>query len=206
MNTLRISVDGNIGCGKSTYLDRLFKEGYLVFPKINNNERYTWINKYRHNMVRWCFGCHVHMLLEQCRRYNQLKHIKQSPLNNVALFEQSPYTIQHIFNDLLYQEKIIDNDEYKLLNNLIEEVGWRPDAIIYLYCDPQICYQRLTQATQLIDLNYLQHLHKQHEIVFDEPQRSLPIYKINANQAIDQVVTDIKYAIAHLTNHDRTIN
>lgn len=184
---MRIVFDGNIGSGKTCYLKKLEQDGFLV-----NHEDIMkwsdWLKKYNNNMNRFALGFQLQIL------YDQL-HLPYHT-NKINIYERSPYTLQNVFGELLFEDNIFDKTEYQLHNLYVEKFGWVPDAIIYLYCDPEICYQRTKKRLSVsgdedLEQNYFDKLHARHEIVFDELNCQIPIYKINSQEDSDVVYGNI---------------
>ena len=100
---------------------------------------------------------------------------------------------------MLFEEEIFDQQEYELHNLYVNKIGWKPDAIIYLYCDPDVCYERIKTRFSIagdnqLTIDYLKKLHIKHEIVFDDLNCSIPIYKVNSMEdplTVYQTITEI---------------
>ena len=70
-----------------------------------------------------------------------------------------------------------------------------PDYIIYLRCHPQICFERSTKQLQLEDLI------KQHhtcEIMCDNVNTTIPIYKINSQEDQETVYHNLLDILQHM--------
>ena len=139
-------------------------------------------------MKRYALGFQLQILHDQYRLPWEM--------GKLNIYERSPYTLKNIFGDLLYEQNQFDPQEYKLHNTYVETLGWTPDVIIYLYCDPEICHQRVNTRFSIdedskMTLNYLNKLHLKHEIVFDDMNCSIPIYKINSMEDTETVYKNI---------------
>lgn len=187
---MKIAIDGNIGSGKSFYLRKLEHDGFLIYHE--NTKKWTnWLEKYNNDMKRWALGFQLQILLDQCQ--------KPYEINDLNIYERSPYTLKNVFGDLLNDQNLFDPDEYKLHNQYVQKYGWEPDIIIYLYCDHRICFQRIKQRNKekgvpgddSIPLDYLRQLHLKHEAVFDEHNCDIPIYKINSQEDPETVYRNI---------------
>jgi thymidylate kinase len=100
-----------------------------------------------------------------------------------------------------YIQKLI-NDGYRVVTSsdtnfesFIREnylvSNWKPDFIIYLYCEPSICYERIQSKSLGFSLADLQAIHIQNEIAFDDLNCPYPIYKICSQEDITIVYNSI---------------
>ena len=190
----KVAIDGNIGSGKTHYLRLLEKEGFHVNHE-NVKAWGSWLDKYNGDMKRYSLGFQLKILHDQANLPYKS--------DQVNIYERSPYTLKNVFGDMLYQDKLMDEDEYKLHNDYVNRFGWRPDAIIYLYCDPSICHKRIQSRDKIsgdskISLDYLKNLHIQHELVFDSVNCDIPIYKINSQEPPETVYANIKHILSSL--------
>lgn len=199
---MRIAIDGNIGSGKTFYLNKLQNEGYIV-----NHEDISkwsqWLQKYHSDMNRYALGFQLQILYDQ----TQLPY-KPSQLN---IYERSPYTLKNIFGDMLFEEQLFDKQEYELHNLYVKKIGWKPDVVIYLYCDPDICYERIKDRLSVagdnqLTVDYLKKLHIKHEIVFDDLNCSIPIYKVNSMEDTETVYNTIVEIIETLKKNQPALN
>lgn len=184
---VKIAIDGNIGCGKSFYMKKLEKDGYTIHPE-KVDQWAVWLDKFNTDMNRYSLGFQLAIL------YDQINLPYMS--NQLNLYERSPYTLKNVFGDLLYEDHVFDPDEYALHNLYVRQFSWTPDVIIYLYCDPAICFERLQSRSGIsgdsqLTLDYLKKLHYKHECVFDQLNCHLPIFKINAQEPSETVYQNL---------------
>ena len=182
---MRISIEGNIGSGKTFYLDKLKKDNYAIIHDLIDSQTQisTWLKKYDSNPDRYSFGLQMQILQD----YIKLPYVK----NNINIYESSPYTLKNVYGKILYDEKHLDKDEYLLHNSYINDFGWMPDIIIYLYCDPEICYERVKNKSR-VSCDYFKKLHLINERTFDDLNCSIPIYKVNSQEDTNNVYKNIK--------------
>lgn len=193
---VRVAIDGNIGCGKTFYLTKLQQAGYNVYHEPVAQWA-NWLKKYNSDMKRYALGFQLKILHDQIGLPN--------PPGQINVYERSPYTLRHIFGDMLWHDGLFDADEYALHNSYVNDLAWKPDVIIYLFCDPKVCYDRLKERagravegdTQLT-LDYLKKIHIQHECVLDELQCHIPIYKINSQEDPDTVYNNLLQVLQSL--------
>jgi deoxyadenosine/deoxycytidine kinase len=196
----KVAIDGNIGSGKTHYLRQLEKEGYLV-----NHEDVKawgpWLSKYGSDMKRYALGFQLKILHDQTNLPYKADQIN--------IYERSPFTLQKVFGDMLYRDRLMDDDEYRLHNDYVGQFGWKPDVIIYLYCDPEVCHRRIQSRDSIsgdskISVDYLKSLHTQHELVFDTVNCDIPIYKVNSQEPAETVYANIKHILNGLKLKTKT--
>jgi len=154
-----ISIEGNIGCGKSTQLDYL-KNKYIV--KHENVEIWKaegWLKVYYENPKYHAFSFQMRVMHDHMDR-NFLE-------NKTTIVERSPYSCNCIFGNLLYEDKLLTKREWNLMNKYYESFSWKQDICIYIKTTPSICFERIKKRNRksenLIPLDYLQKLHMKHE-------------------------------------------
>jgi len=114
-----------------------------------------------------------------------------------GIFERSPLSCQRVFGQLLFEDNLMNQLEWDLTNEFNMDYGWLPDIIIYLKCDPEICYQRISKRNrngeETIKLEYLKRLHTKYEELYDNMKTSkkVKIIEIDGNQSIDTIYQEI---------------
>lgn len=83
-----ISLEGNIGCGKSTTLDHLRRRGYRVVTE-NLEEWGFLLTKFYQDPARWSFVLQLTILESMCRQIEDLQNSETDP---VVFLERSPAT------------------------------------------------------------------------------------------------------------------
>lgn len=173
-HSMKIVIDGSPGAGKTFYLDKLAKDGFLVHMHASDVKKTPF-----------------------CHHLNKLLTYVKSTYNKgkVNLYEMSPHTLKHVYCPVLLEEKNIDEEESNILCEYIDQVKWIPDVIIYLYCDPTICFERSNKLT----LESLKKYHLWHEITLDELNCQIPIYKINSQEDPQTVYKNILSILSKYT-------
>lgn len=178
-----ITIDGNIGSGKSTILENLQKTYNQVvsFEPIQEWEPYLE-NMYKNNSGHFDFQLKVYL----DRAFIQAKS------NSILYMERSPKftyeTFVKVYKDNLTQqdnsilEYLYENVDHKYNKNVVE-----PVIYIYLQSSPTICYNRIKQrdieSEKTIDFNLIQLLHSKHEECYNNisTKEGLPTFKINVD-------------------------
>ena len=188
-----ITIDGNIGSGKSTILENLQKNYNQVvsFEPIQEWEPYLE-NMYKNNSGHFDFQLKVYL----DRAFIQAKS------NSILYMERSPKftyeTFIKVYKDNLTQqdnsilEYLYENVDHKYNKNVVE-----PVIYIYLQSSPTICYNRIKQrdreSEKTIDFNLIQLLHSKHEECYDNisTKEGLPTFKINVDDKTPPDIADL---------------
>jgi len=165
-----ISIDGNIGSGKSTFLN-LLKEKYgneFYFAKEPVDE---WLNingenlleKFYQDKERWSYTFQNYAYIT---RVNELlKGIKSD--KSIIITERSINTDKHVFAKMLTEDKFMSNFELELYNTWFNHFDVKIDGQIYVRTELKNCVDRIQQRNRdgesSIEEEYLNHLEKRHE-------------------------------------------
>lgn len=188
---VRIVIEGLPQVGKSFYCQKLKNNGYIV----QTNEQYhkNWTQWYQLLQTSTSLqmlspvACQLQLLYDQT-------HLPYET-TTCNIYERSPYTLKHIFGDMLYEQRKLSENDYQLQNNYIDELGWIPDVIIYLFCDLNIVSQRTGYNVEFLEALYLKH-----ETILNEMSCRITLYKVNAQEEPDIVYRNIRDIIDHLSH------
>ena len=185
-----ISVEGNIGSGKSTVLEYV-KNKEKVFQEDLDNWG-TWIEDFYSNPEKNSFGFQMRVLLSQ-------SYIKNNT-NDILFHERSPLTCNYIFGNILQSQNHLSSPEHSICLEFANKYCWEPSYIIYIKTEPDICKQRISERNRSgenIDISYLKLVHKYHEDMYNREDKK--IYIINGHDTkeniflnIDQIIKNIK--------------
>lgn len=176
-----ISIEGNIGSGKSTILDHLkTKENVVQEDLINWG---TWIKDFYKKPEKNSFGFQMRVLLSQ-------SYVKNN--KNIIFHERSPFTCNNIFGNILKKQNHLSDAEHLLCLEFAEKYCWEPDYIIYIKTKPEICKQRILKRDregENIDIQYLNLVHDYHEKMYNKENNK--IYFVEGNQTKEEIIYDI---------------
>ena len=194
MNYL-FSIEGNIGSGKSSLVKILknklkdikntkiiyLAEPVEVWESIKDKDGKNAIEKYYENPEKYAFSF---QMMAYISRIHQLRETLKDNTNVIIICERSVFTDKEIFAKMLYDDKKIDDIEYKIYCKWFYEfVKDIPVAgLIYVKTDPEICHNRVIKRKrkgEIIPLSYLQNCHKYHEDWLNN--ENLPILNLNGN-------------------------
>lgn len=166
-------IEGNIGTGKSTFINELEKVGVHIvqepvdeWVRMKNGDGKNLLEEFYGDQKRYAytfqsiaFRTRVKNLVERC-----------SP-NEVTLVERSVFTDKNVFAKTCYENgkmNDIEWDDYcKWFDWLTDTFDVRPQGYIYLRCSPEISHDRIQKRNRSgetdITLAYLQCLHDKHD-------------------------------------------
>jgi thymidine kinase len=183
---MKLVFDGNIGCGKSSIL-KMIQSNKPIEMNIYNEPLYDWskwLELFYSDMNKHSFGFQMRVLKS---------HLDKKDILN-GIFERSPLSCQKVFGELLYEDNKMNELEWNLTNEFNYDYGWNPDYVVYLKCDPQICYQRIKQRNrndeQSIDINYLERIHHKYEKLYTDC-KSFKVITIDASNSIETVYENV---------------
>jgi len=177
-----ISIDGNIGSGKSTILDELKKRGYHVF-KEGTDKWYDILESFYENKSRWAFTLQVSILQDMHEKYMEASKIN----DDVIFFERNPIT-SLLFVQNSFENNHLNNVELKHYMQLHKLLSWHPDKIIKLDVPSSTCYERILSrkdpATKTgLNLEYVKMLEQKYKNIHDE--------SVDGSKPINEVVNAI---------------
>lgn len=171
MKTTIISIEGNIGSGKSTLFEKLkihfannkkiifVREPVDIWESIQDENGTTILEKFYQDQIKYSFSFQI---MAYISRINLLKEtIKQNP-GVTIITERSLYTDKMVFAKMLYDTHKIEYINYQIYLNLFDTFknDFNVNNLIYIKTDPDICYNRILKRARNgennISLDYLQ--------------------------------------------------
>ena len=178
---MRISIEGNIGSGKSTQIKRL-NYPFTLEPIEEWDE---YLKLFYKDPKRWAFTFQMKVLL------SQMYYIPDD--NEVLLTERSPVTAKDVFMKNIYNNGDISELEYQLYCDFYHaKFDWKPEHTIYIRVPAEICRERALKRGDDIPLIYLQQLEKLHDHVF---KRAIII---DGNKDIEEITEIINNKIKNI--------
>ena len=168
-----ISIQGNIGSGKSTVVHNLQKDKSLIclqepvdmWADYKSADGRTILENFYEDRKKYAFP------FQMMAFYTRLKNIKNhsKDTNNIIVMERSLETDKRIFAQLLIDDGSIDQISAKIYNEWFTDLTQDQDNIvnIYIRTPPEVCYKRIAirnrPGEQHIPLEYLERCHKLHD-------------------------------------------
>lgn len=158
-----VSIEGNIGAGKSTVLNALRKKhphwNYIDEPldtwtSLKNEDGTNLLELFYNDQRRWSYTFQNCAVLSRFRNIEQAIQKKHSdawdsntPLkSNIFITERCLDTDYHVFAKMLHDDKMIDALEFSLYEKwfkLLKETATPLSAIVYIDTPPAVCDQRI---------------------------------------------------------------
>ena len=174
-----ISIEGNIGAGKSTILEELksrhsgstdiifVKEPVDIWETVRDEDGKTILEKFYQDSKKYAFQFQVMALTT---RLSLLRNtIRENPNCKVLICERSVDADKQIFAKMLYADGVITYMDYKIYCLLADEHArdFDMDGYVYINADADVCHRRITKRSRTgesqIELEYLQKCKSYHD-------------------------------------------
>ncbi|XP_072931647.1 deoxynucleoside kinase-like [Epargyreus clarus] len=198
----KVSIEGNIGSGKSTCIK--------YFEKYSNVEKHPepiqeWRNVSGHNLLglmytdmnQWSFAFQHYVHLSRLK-------IQTSPPSNpditVKMFERSVQNSRHCFVENAKKQNFLLDPEYQVLLSWFDytekNLDINLDLIVYLKTTPQTVWERMMKRGRVeeseVPLEYLQQVHDSYESWLSLPDVGCEVLTIDADKGLDSVMEDLE--------------
>ena len=202
MSPIIISIDGNIGSGKSSILKYL-ENNFINFCKsknknlkicflqepvsiwesiIDKNDNKNIIEKYYEENEKYAFPFQMMAYISRLSIFN--KALKQN--YDIIFTERSIYTDKNIFAKMLYLSGKMNDIEYQIYNKWFNEFS---DLLIniktiYIRTNPDICDIRIKKRKRMgedISIQYLKDCNYYHETWLNKNTDNILIINGNKN-------------------------
>ena len=177
-----ISIEGNIGSGKSTLIQELtkkwadkkiifLKEPVDEWEKIKDEQGITILEKFYENQEKYSFSFQMMAYISRLKLLKDVIENKKEKENEsiVIITERSLYTDKMVFAKMLYDNKKIEHINYLIYLNWFDTFisDFPVNKIIYVKAEPEICHLRIEkrsrQGENNIPIEYLKQCHEYHE-------------------------------------------
>jgi deoxyguanosine kinase len=170
--TIIISIEGNIGSGKSSVIKELkkkYKQFYYLeepvdsWTSVKDDNGKTILDLFYGDNTRWAY---TFQNLAYITRVKQILAIKDK--YEYIVMERSIFTDRNVFAKIMEQDGHINKIEKGLYDQWFEFLNKdvKVDGYIYIKADPKTSLERIRkrnrQGEENITLEYLEKLHKAH--------------------------------------------
>jgi len=187
-NVRIISIDGNIGSGKSTLVadlkERLGYDKNICFLQepidlwntIRDENDVTILENYYKDQVKYAF---TFQMMAYISRLSMLKREINKNKYDIIITERSTNTDRYVFAKMLYDEKKIDKIQYEIYLRWFDEfISEIPQIeVIYIRTFPHVAHERVKKRARegesVIELEYLKRCHEYHENWLMKKERGL---------------------------------
>jgi deoxyadenosine/deoxycytidine kinase len=187
-----ISIEGNIGAGKTTLATRLSQQfnTRLILEQFEDN---SFLPKFYEDQARYAFPLELSFLAD---RFQQLK----TQLAARDLFHPVTIADYFILKSLIFAKKTLNGEEFNLYSRLfsiIENALPKPDLLVYLYLDISRLQSNIRLRgrvyEQKIEDDYLQRIQEGY-LDYIRQQQGLRVLLIDTNK-LDFVANQQDYEI-----------
>lgn len=174
-----IAIEGNIGAGKTSLASMIANDfnARLILEQFEDN---SFLPKFYEDQDKYAFPLEMSFLAS---RFQQLK----DQLGSLDLFKSFIISDYFIVKSLIFAEKTLAEDEYKLYTrffNIIFQQIPRPDLMVYLYVDTNKLQQNIKnrgrEYEQNIKDDYLNKIQNGY-FQYIKQQTKFPILIIDTN-------------------------
>lgn len=187
-----ISVDGNIGAGKSTFMAMLKKHNKSINFIAEPLEE--WQKEYKGKNIlgllyedtsRWSYTFQANAFITRVKKYE-----REFQKNSINVSERSVVSDHFLFAKMLRDDGNFNDIEWNLYlewyNWILEKHSFaKPTKIIYLRLDPQIAYERIKKRSREeedpVSFEYIKRLHDYHENWLMK-NKDIPVLVLNVDK------------------------
>ncbi|KAF5273378.1 hypothetical protein FQR65_LT04670 [Abscondita terminalis] len=210
-----VIVEGNIGSGKTTFLDYFRKyQNVFVMPEPID----MWCNCGGHNLLelmykdtkRWGFTF---------QSYVQLTMLKQHTFKTqcpIKLMERSIYSTRYCFVEKMYRDGLLPAPSASVINEWFKwstsNINTEVDLIIYLRTSPIVVYERMQarnrKEERTVSFNYIKEMHDMHENwLYHKTSFSCPAPVLILNADLDKsvIVEEYERVEPHIFSENQSI-
>ena len=161
-----ITIDGNIGAGKTTILNYLHTNFNINVDLEPVDKWKPYLDNIYLNKKNF-FNLQVRIWLDR-------SWIQEKDERSLLIMERSPFFIRNTFNKYMYENDLISSNENVIINELYNktDIIWNSNYYIYLRTSPKKCLDRILsrgRENELdISLDYLEDIHRLHENCLEE--------------------------------------
>jgi deoxyadenosine/deoxycytidine kinase len=205
-----ISIEGNIGSGKTTAKERLRdyflkKKGLesIAFVDEPTDEWQTiqdengvpiLVNLYS-DLKRFAFRF---QMMAYISRLKKLRDAARNPNIKLIITERCLITDAHVFAKMLYDSKHMEEDEYQIYTRWFDEFAKEvePSCIVYFKASTDVCMTRIRKRNrageQDMQRDYLDRCNRYHnDWLIEDPTNLIPVLILNANEENADYSADI---------------
>jgi deoxyadenosine/deoxycytidine kinase len=173
-----ICVEGNIGSGKSTLVDKLkqkysnredvcfLQEPVEQWLQIKDKDGINILEKYYKDQHTYAFPF---QMMAYISRLSILKKAIENPKYKYIITERCLFTDKNVFCQMLYDDGFIDSIGFQIYNKWFDEFNYFESvsySYVYIQTDPTVSKYRVdkrSRSEETIPLTYLEKCHSYHE-------------------------------------------
>lgn len=180
--TTVLSIEGNIGSGKSTiinFLKEKYKDSsdFIFLPEpvdqweqIKDKDNNTILSKFYNDQKKYSFAF---QMMAYISRLDLLRKAIQENPSKIIITERSLFTDKFVFAQMLYDDHKMEEIEYQIYNKWFHSfIDLAPlHKLIYLKTDPEISFKRIIKRNRdgenSIPFDYIKNCHSYHNHMYE---------------------------------------
>ena len=207
-----ISVEGNIGSGKSTFLTYLSRlvESSLKSPNkvvVSLEPTAEWtkpctasgesmLGRFYRDKSKYAMVFHMHVLRTRWAQFEDVRF--RSPKPERWFSERCIRSSVDVFGREMLETGCLDDVEWRVVNDYADALFWpmEPDCVVYIRSDPEVCFARMHARNRTeesgVSLEYLTQIHERYEAwIRSLQERGLPVHVVDGNRTREDIERDI---------------
>ena len=196
-----ILVEGNIGSGKTTFLQHFseYDDIEVIKEPVNkwrNVKGSNLLQKMYEDPKRWALVFQTYVQLTMLKQHTDRSN------KRVKIMERSLYSAKYCFVENLIKSGNMEQSEYEVLTEWFEflvkqtDIDLGVDLIIYLQTTPEVAMERVQARNRgeehLIPMEHVKSLHQLYEdwLINEKFPRPATVVTIDANRNLDEVIKE----------------
>ncbi len=193
-----ISIEGNIGSGKSTFfrfLENYYKddpkiifldEPVSLWESIKDTDGENILSKFYKDQTKYSFQFQI---MAYITRLSLLRKISKEK-DIIVITERCLYSDYYIFAKMLYDQNKMTEIEYQIYMKWFYEFEeeFKVYRMFYISVNPDLCFERIKQRSRggedSISLDYLEQCDRYHEEMINIMSKKISCLTIHANMHI----------------------
>jgi deoxyadenosine/deoxycytidine kinase len=191
-----ISIEGNIGSGKSTLMAEL-RQAYVNSPHVvflqepvdewntvRDEEGRTMLEKFYANQTKYSFSF---QMMAYISRLAVIRNAIRTNPRCVFISERCLHTDKYVFAKMLYDDHKIESVDYQIYNKWFDTFieDFSVTNIVYLKADAELCMERIKSrgrdGENAIPLAYLQACGEYHDSMMKKMDCDIHVLNGNVN-------------------------
>lgn len=212
MNKIYVSIEGNIGAGKTTLINAIRNRFNNTVCVIEEDiERWTTMesNDGTLNLLKLFYETPMlygHML-QHCVLMNQIRDMMDLSNKKYVITDRCPLSTVNVFTNVMADDGILKPGDVLFIRHMCRVFypeSFKPKLHIYLRCSPAKCMERIQRRGRPeeadIQIEYIEKLHNMHEDWLSESDIPVEIFDTNEDYNIDEYVDRIMCLIYGLND------